>query len=99
MFEFEKEEQIDRAHIRNSMSSISHSTHVYAGRHCFRGIKCLILNTGQRHRVPYSSLFGRISIYINHSTHFTLALTISEILRCEIFDLENVGQGHRGHNG
>ena len=36
----------------------------------------------------------QISTSVKVSTLFTLSLTISEILRFEMFDLENVGQGH-----
>ena len=40
---------------------------------------------------PFGDEYNRIKSDI---THFTLASTVSEMLRFEIFNLENLGQGH-----
>ena len=102
---------ITKYNMRNSETNInvskSHNLYFYDGSHRFRDInishfftlKIEVKVTEYNIRNCHSVV--KTSLYRNHSAHFTLALTVSEILRFEMFDTENLGQGqeYNIHNG
>ena len=56
-------------------------------------------NLGQIHQAKHSRLYHSVVITNLYKSHiaptFMLAFTVSEILRFEMFNLENLSQGHR----
>ena len=75
--------------------------HFCPSSHHFRDIhisNCDLQKVNQMHGIQFSQYFhsmANIKIYKNHPMHFTLFLTVSEILTFHIFYLQKVDHGNR----